>query len=197
MIENILDLVSTYGWPTLAGPAGLLVLLLLWLLLRRRDSAAPVDKRFRGIAVDMLVDVIIPNGMGGEIHLDHVLLTARGFVILDIKDVRGIVFASDRMEDWTVMGGDRRFTFANPQPALYDRIAAVRSVVPDVPVNGHVLFSEQGDFSKGTPRDVIQPKDLVERYRKPAKDELRTLVDAFRPHWERLREESVPLRSIP
>jgi len=113
---------------------------------------------------------------------------------LDIKVVRGIVFASDRMDDWTVMAKDGRYTFANPQPALYDRVAAVRSVVPDVPVAGHVLFDAQADFSKGIPKEVIQPPELLELYKKPAKDELRTLVDAFRPHWERLKEESVPLR---
>jgi len=190
-----MNVFSSYGWPPLAALGALLALLLLWLWLRRHNRADGVEKRFRAIAVDALVDVVVPNGMGGEIHLDHVLLTARGLVVLDIKDVRGVVFASDRMDDWTVMGDDRRFTFANPQAALYDRVAAVRSVVPDVPVAGHVLFSDHADFSKGTPREVIQPKGLLELYRKPLKDELRTLVDAFRPHWERLKEESVPLRS--
>jgi hypothetical protein len=172
---------------------GILLLLLTgWWLLRARGGN--VDKRFRAVAVDTLVDVVVPNGMGGEIHLDHVLLTARGLVVLDIKVVRGIVFASDRMDDWTVIAKNRRFTFANPQPALYDRVAAVRSVVPDVPVAGHVLFDTQADFSKGVPKEVIQPLELLERYKKPPKDELRTLVDAFRPHWERLKEESVALR---
>jgi hypothetical protein len=176
----------------IAGAVLLMVAFGWWAGASRR--AAQVEKRFRSIAVDALVDVIVPNGMGGEIHLDHVLLTARGLVVLDIKEVRGTVFASDRMDDWTVMGNNNRFTFANPQPALYDRVAAVRSVVPDVPVAGHVLFNDHADFSKGTPREVIQPIGLLELYRKPAKEELRSLVDAFRPHWERLKEESVPLR---
>ncbi len=189
-----MNVISTLEGQLVVGGAALLVLLLLAWWLHRRGRASPVAKRFRAIAVDALVDVIVPNGMGGEIHLDHVLLTARGLVVIDIKDVQGIVFASDRMDDWTVIGSDSRYTFANPQPALYDRVAAVRSVVPDVPVAGHVLFSDHADFSKGTPREVIQPEGLVKLYQKPPKDELRTLVDAFRPHWERLKEESVPLR---
>jgi hypothetical protein len=188
------NIISSIGPTTLGLLLGGVLLLLLagwWLL---RSGAGHIDKRFRAVAVDTLVDVVVPNGMGGEIHLDHVLLTARGLVVLDIKVVRGIVFASDRMDDWTVMAKDRRFTFANPQPALYDRVAAVRSVVPDVPVAGHVLFDAQADFSKGVPKEVIQPLEFLELYKKPPKDELRTLVAAFRPHWERLREESVPLR---
>ncbi len=191
-----MDIVSTIALqPATWVVGGVLILLLLtWWLLRARGSH--IEKRFRAIAVDALVDVVVPNGMGGEIHLDHVLLTAKGLVVLDIKEARGIVFASDRMVDWTVIAKDRRYTFTNPQPALYDRVAAVRSVVPDVPVSGHVLFDAQADFSKGVPKEVIQPEQLLAQYRKPSKDELRTLVDAFRPHWERLKEESVPLRVV-
>ena len=189
-----MNLISNYEGPLILIVSGLLLLILLGWWLSRRSRSGQVEKRFRSIAVDALVDVIVPNGMGGEIHLDHVLLTARGLVVLDIKDVSGTVFASDRMDDWTVMGNNNRFTFANPQPALYDRVAAVRSVVPDVPVAGHVLFNDHADFSKGTPREVVQPKGLLELYRKPPKEELRSLVDAFQPHWERLKEESVPLR---
>ena len=133
-----MNVISTLEGQLIVGAAALLVLLLLAWWLHRRGRESPVAKRFRAIAVDALVDVIVPNGMGGEIHLDHVLLTARGLVVIDIKDVQGIVFASDRMDDWTVIGSDSRYTFANPQPALYDRVAAVRSVVPDVPVAGHV-----------------------------------------------------------
>ena len=64
------------------------------------------------------------------------------------------------------MAKDRRYTLVNPQPALYDRVAAVRSVVPNVPVTGHVLFSAEADFSKGMPKEVIQPSALAERYKK-------------------------------
>ena len=38
----------------------------------------------------------------------------------------GAVFGGDQMIEWTVIGKKRRFTFANPQHALYDRMAAVR-----------------------------------------------------------------------
>jgi len=44
------------------------------------------------------------------------------------------------MSDWTVMGRGRRYTFDNPQPALYDRIAAVKALVGDVPVEDACCF---------------------------------------------------------
>ena len=59
------------------------------------------------------------------------------------------------MSDWTVMGRGRRYTFDNPQPALYDRIAAVKALVGDFPVEGRLLFSNLGKFTKGMPKYVM------------------------------------------
>jgi hypothetical protein len=53
------------------------------------------------------------------------------------------------------MGRGRRYTFDNPQPALYDRIAAVKALVGDVPVEGRLVFSNAGKFTKGFPKWVL------------------------------------------
>ena len=58
----------------------------------------------------LLRNVLVPDGNGGDVHLDYVLLTARGLVVLDIRDVRGNVFGSDQMKEWTVMARGRRAT---------------------------------------------------------------------------------------
>ena len=65
------------------------------------------------------------------------------------------IFGGDQMSDWTVMGRGRRYTFDNPQPALYDRIAAVKALVGEVPVEGRLLFSNVGKFTKGIPKWVM------------------------------------------
>ena len=59
------------------------------------------------------------------------------------------------MSDWTVLARGRRYTFDNPQPALYDRIAAVKALTGDVPVEGRLLFSNVGKFTKGIPKWVL------------------------------------------
>jgi hypothetical protein len=97
----------------------------------------------------------VPDGMGGFIHIDHVLLTPRGVLVLDTRRVAGLIFGGDQMSDWTVMGRGHRYTFDNPQPALYDRIAAVKAIVGDVPVEGRLLFSNVGKFTKGIPKWVV------------------------------------------
>ena len=111
--------------------------------------------RLERVAFESAHQVLVPDGMGGFIHIDHLLLTPRGVLVLDTRRVAGLIFGGDQMSDWTVMGRGRRYTFDNPQPALYDRIAAVKAMVGDVPVEGRLLFSNAGKFTKGIPKWVL------------------------------------------
>ena len=96
------------------------------------------------------------------------------------------------MQDWTVINEERRFTFANPQPALYDRIAAIRAIVRQVPVSGRILFLDGASFTKGVPNLVATFDDLMEEFAVSDKAGARDRVEAFKPHWERIRENAVP-----
>ncbi len=111
--------------------------------------------RLERVASAAAHQVLVPDGMGGFIHIDHLLLTPRGILVLDTRRVAGLIFGGDQMSDWTVMGRGHRYTFDNPQPALYDRIAAVKAIVGDVPVEGRLLFSNVGKFTKGIPKWVV------------------------------------------
>jgi hypothetical protein len=122
---------------------------------RRRARRRSLLARLGRIALESAHQVLVPDGMGGFIHIDHLLLTPRGVLVLDTRRIAGLIFGGDQMSDWTVMGRGRRFTFDNPQPALYDRIAAVKALVGDVPVEGRLLFSNVGKFTKGIPKWVL------------------------------------------
>jgi hypothetical protein len=122
---------------------------------QRRARRKSLLARLERIASAAAHQVLVPDGMGGFIHIDHILLTPRGIVILDTRRVPGLIFGGDQMSDWTVMGRGHRYTFDNPQPALYDRIAAVKALVGEVPVEGRLLFSNVGKFTKGIPKWVV------------------------------------------
>jgi hypothetical protein len=92
------------------------------------------------------------------------------------------------MQEWTVISSERRFTFANPQPALYDRIAAVREIVREVPVAGRILFLDGALFTKGVPSLVCQFDDLLQDFAEIDRSAAKMKVEAFKPHWELLRE---------
>lgn len=121
---------------------------------QRRARRKSLLVRLHRVAYEAAHQVLVPDGMGGYIHIDHLLLTPRGILILDTRRVPGLIFGGDQMSDWTVIGR-RRFTFDNPQPALYDRIAAVKALVGEFPVEGRLLFSNLGKFTKGMPKYVM------------------------------------------
>jgi hypothetical protein len=110
---------------------------------RRRSRRRKLLARLERIAFGAAHQVLVPDGMGGFIHIDHLLLTARGVVVLDTRRVQGLIFGGDQMSNWTVLGRGQRHTFDNPQPSLY------------VPVEGRLLFSNVGKFTKGIPKWVV------------------------------------------
>jgi len=166
-------------------PILLIVLLLIWLFVRTRQGRArSLEQVLDLIAYDRIQDLVIPNADDGEILIDHLVLTAEGLLIVDAKDVAGAVFGSDKMQDWTVISEDHRFTFANPQPALYDRIAAVRQIVRQVPVAGRIVFLDGASFTKGTPGLVSSLDQLLEEFGESDKAAGKVKIEAFRPHWE-------------
>ncbi len=164
------------------------LLIALWIVLRRRrgqtQSLAGV---LNSIAFERIQGLVIPKADEGEIQIDHLILTAQGLLIIDIKDVEGAVFGGDKMQDWTVIGANSRFTFSNPQPALYDRIAAVRQIVRQVPVSGRIVFLEGATFSKGIPSLVCNLDELLGEFGDQDKAAAKVKIEAFKPHWEQIQ----------
>ncbi len=169
----------------------LLLLLVVWLVYRRRVGGDHLQRVLREIAYARIEGLVVPDSDDGEIQIDYLLLTAQGLLILHIKDVQGVVFGSDKMQDWTVISEDRRFTFSNPQPALYDRIAAVRQIVRQVPVEGRVLFLDGAEFTKGVPSMVCSLDELLEEFAEKDKAAAQRKVEAFRSHWELLQKNAL------
>jgi hypothetical protein len=177
--------------PQWIGVGALVLLLVLagvwgWRSYERRARRKALLSRLERVAFEAAHQVLVPDGMGGFIHIDHLLLTSRGVVVLDTRRVAGLIFGGDQMSDWTVMGRGRRYTFDNPQPALYDRIAAVKAIVGEVPVEGRLLFSNVGKFTKGIPRWVVM-LDGIEVEFPPVDRATRTSRHVqFAEGWQRL-----------
>jgi hypothetical protein len=172
--------------------AVLLVLLTVWIVIRfRRRRPRTLKTVMDRIAFERLDGLVIPKADEGEIQIDHLVLTAQGLLIIDIKDVQGTVFGSDMMDQWTVISDNNRFTFTNPQPALYDRIAAVRQIVRQVPVSGKVVFLDGARFSKGVPSMVANLDELQEEFGDWDEDAAKVKIDAFKPHWEQIKSRVV------
>ncbi|HSG97360.1 MAG TPA: nuclease-related domain-containing protein [Woeseiaceae bacterium] len=166
--------------------AALVLAGLIWLLFFRRGT--PLENALADISYDRIEALIIPSADDGEIQIDQLLLTSQGLLVLEVKDVKGTVFGSDKMSDWAVIADDRRYTFSNPQPGLYDRIAAVRQIVRQVPVDGRVLFLDGAEFTKGTPSLACNLEQLVAEFGEPDKNAAKFKIEAFKPYWELMQK---------
>ncbi len=173
----------------------LALLLIVWLLYRVSTRGDKLQRTLKEIAHERIDALVIPNGDDGEIQIDYLLLTSQGLLILHIKDVQGTVFGSDKMQNWTVISEDRRYTFSNPQPALYDRIAAVRQIVKQVPVAGRVLFLDGGEFTKGVPGLVCNLDELLEEFGEKDKAAAQRKIEAFKPYWDRMCQQTLSTQS--
>jgi hypothetical protein len=175
--------IAVIGGLALALLALFLAGIWFWRRSRRRST---VETALAAISLERLGDIFIPDGMGGEIHIEHLLLTVRGVLIVNVKHYVGVVFASDRMDQWTAIGPKGRSVFPNPLSSLYDRIAAVRQLVRDIDVAGCVVFPSLADFSKGRPADVRLPEDLLALYAQTEDEDPDRVKGAFAPHWEKI-----------
>jgi len=143
-------------------------------------------------ASDHLRDIMVPDGMGGAFHLDFLLLTPRGLLVIDLRDISGNIFGGDQMNEWTVMDRSHRHTFPNPQSGLYDRIAAVKAVAGDIPVEGRIVFTRRGKFPKGLPKFTLMVDSLRTEYPAIEKSALSATMGRFDDAWQRVKSAVTP-----
>jgi hypothetical protein len=161
-----------------------LVPIALVVFIVRRRLAASIDARIHAVSPYVLHDFLLPDGNDGEIHFEYALLSHTGILVIDTKDVEGNVFGSDTMDQWTVINDNRRHTFDNPQRGLLDRVAAIKSLAPDIKVEGHIAFTDSARFSKGQPGHVIFFDTLITTLKETSKEQAEVLLNASLPSWE-------------
>ena len=178
----------------LLGLAALLAMILAVLMVRRRSRLPAV--KLNKCSRELLHQVLIPTGKQGEeaeIQLEYLLLCPRGIVVLNLKDIAGNVFGSDAMQEWAVITGKSRFGFSNPQDGLYDRIAAVKALLPEVPVTGFIAFGRSASFTKGIPSHVVNFDELVDELAQEMTQEIvKSKVIAYHDEWEKLKAVATP-----
>ena len=180
------------GWLlwTLAGAVALLLLVISLTLVMLRLTAVrrEVTRTLRVVSDRLIRDVVVPDGVGGFVPVDALVLRDRRLYVLDIRDVEGAVFGSEKMDIWTAMGKRRRYQFNNPLRPMHDRVAAVKYLVPEVEVLPRILFTSRGHFPKGRP-DGVQ---LLEEFAQPllrAKPSKPVPLDAeIQAIWDKLCE---------
>jgi hypothetical protein len=186
------DLIREWGLPVAACIAvlclGLYTLARFRRFLERRRLIATINR----VGYETLMNVMVPDGMDGYYHLDFLVLTQRGILIVDLRKVGGNIFGGDQMSEWAVMTRNRRYSFGNPQQALYDRLAAVKLLAGDVPVEGRIVFTHRALFPKGMPKYVLMLESLGAEFAPVDKGAMAAHIEIFRSGWEHVKRHAGP-----
>ena len=152
----------------------------------RRTALRRLQRLVSSISVDALANVVIPDGMDGEIQIDYLLFMPTGLLLLDIRDAGGTVFAGENLDLWIAVEAGKRFTFENPLPRLQDRANAVTVLAPGVPIERRVVFTRDAAFPKGHPEAVTTLEGLHEQYQ-PVRAERSENPGVVKAQWDQIK----------
>ena len=170
-----------------ATGASVVASVFIWRALRRRRARLERRARIESISIDHVRDVLLPDGGGGYFHLDYLLWTPLGLLLLDLREVRGHLFGGDQLTEWTMMDGTRRMAFPNPQESLYDRLAALRALAPEFQVDGRIVFGDGAELPKLLPRFTIREMSLATDFVMGDRQLAARAAEELRPAWVRVK----------
>lgn len=180
------ELTATFKF--VAASAGLLA----YVSRSRRRTRRALLKSIRKISHEYVENVVVPDGLDGSIQIDYLLLTARGLLVLDVKDVGGVVFSGTALERWAVIDGTEQFRINNPVGPSLARVVAVKRLVPDIPVHGRIVFTQDTEFRGDNLPQVVTLDQLREQFPPPGRTAAADRpVDAFYSAWLKLRRHVV------
>lgn len=184
----------------LAGGATLLVLLLVLLSAVQRYMRATAEQRkikrvILKSAVQFMPNIELPDEVAGAVHVDYLMLTPGGIIVIDVLNCRGILFGGEKLDMWSQLVGRKSYKFENPLPHNQTRVQTIRQLVGEkVPVEGRVVFSSAGTFPKGVPEGVSMIDTLQQ-------DLAHFMVNSSVPQlvmdaWEKLRARATFLSPV-
>ena len=178
-------------WSYLAAGGVVFCALLVWVFFiwRKRHALQLIEATIDSIAYDVLRNVLISDGMDGQITLQYLLLTERGLLILDLLERPGAIFGGDQMVEWTAIAKKGRYTFRNPQHVLFDRIAALKLLAGGTPVEGRIVFTKRSEFPKGKSSFALRVDELTTQFA-PADRKRGNVVAAFADVWQRVKQHA-------
>jgi hypothetical protein len=149
---------------------GLLILVTLGILvyllsipLRAWQEKRRIRCAVKRIGARIMRDVNLPDGMGGTINIDFLVLSIDAILVIGMKLYDGMIFGSANTDEWTQTINSRSYRFPNPDVYLARQLGAVRSIVPKLPLKGLHLFTDTATFPWDKPENVLQVKDLLNR----------------------------------
>lgn len=154
---------------------GLLVLLsafgsiLFYRWVARDRYLKKVNRMVKKISSDYFKDISLDLGEDQYAYFDYLLLSTQGIIALEIKNFSGHIYGSAGINQWTQIVERKSYKFTNPFFELEKKIELLKQLIPDHNINGIIVFTEQADFPKGRPDNVMRVSECLRFFGKAAK----------------------------
>ena len=144
---------------------------LLWRLLpflKNQLACYWVQWRIKKLGNKILSNVKLSDGVDGEVYIDHIVLRGNKVIVVDVKRYDGLIYGGEALDQWTQIVNQKSFQFSNPLLQNQSNVVAVKSIIPDVVVEGIVLFAGRSQFPRRVPdgvhvlRDIQRPLEKFE-----------------------------------
>jgi hypothetical protein len=142
-----------------------------------------VGARLNRLFPEVRHDLILPDGRGGLTQIDHLALTPAGLLVVETKTYSGSILGQSNESTWTQALGRQRHRFQNPLRQNFAHVRAIEALVPDVPVEGRVVFAGKARFPKGMPEGVCHASELRDELEPLRQGEVSPLLRAA---WEQV-----------
>ena len=142
-----------------------------------------IRKVIRRLGVRSMKNIHLPDGMGGEVTIAHLLLGRDAILVIGVMRFEGLIFGSPHTDQWTQVLNRRSYKFVNPDHYMQRQINAVRLIAPGARVSGRHLFGHGSKFPKDKPDNVLQPGDVRSLPKRPRRDDI---PKQLRAAWEQL-----------
>lgn len=111
---------------------------------------------------DEVKHIIIPDGIGGLLEIEHLILLEQGLLLIETYPMSGNLYGAETIDKWTQLIDGRSYKFANPLRHIRTSRQAIMVLAPNTPIFCRVVFNADSLFPKGKPEEVSVLSSLAE-----------------------------------
>ena len=161
-----------------------IILLRAWMKNRRQERQ--IRRVIRRLGLWSMHNIQLPDGTGGEVTIEHLLLGRDAIHVVGVKRFEGLIFGSPHTDQWTQVINRQSYKFDNPDYYLQRQVNAVKLMAPGARVSGWHLFGHGASFPKGKSDNVLLLDDVRSLPKRPRR---RDIPKPLLATWKQLAEE--------
>ncbi len=163
----------------------LLAILVVGKPIRNLFDRFRLTRAIKRLGTASMSNVVLSDGMDGHVFIEHLVLTPSHVLVVSVRRYSGAIFAAENMDMWAQVTDGGSYKFPNPLHEIEIATAAVKSLLPDVAVNGIILFGRDSTFPKGKPDGVMHISEIAKL---PAPGRETVISEPVKKAWDRLLE---------